>query len=184
MTLHHLPGTNGHDLSLLIESILFVADGPVQVGMLAEAVQRSRREIERALDEVDQRFSSGGIRLQRDGDRLQFVSAPEAGPYVERFLGLESRQRLSGAALESLAIIAYKQPLTRSGVEAVRGVNSDAAIATLVNRGLVEEVGRASTPGRPALFGTTLRFLEHFGLKDPSELPPLLIEDELADGEE
>jgi segregation and condensation protein B len=184
MTLHHLPGANGHDLHLLIESILFVADGPVQVGMLAEAVQRSRREVEHALDDVDQRFSAGGIRLQRDGDHLQLVSAPEAGPYVERFLGLESRQRLSGAALESLAIIAYKQPLTRAGVEAVRGVNSDGVIATLVSRGLVEEVGRASTPGRPALFSTTLKFLEHFGLKDPSELPPLLIEDETADDED
>jgi segregation and condensation protein B len=86
---------------------------------------------------------------------------------------MESRQRLSGAALESLAIIAYKQPLTRAGVEQVRGVNSDGAIASLIARGLVEEVGRAPGPGRPVLLGTTLRFLEHFGLGKPGDLPPL-----------
>jgi segregation and condensation protein B len=104
---------------------------------------------------------------------VQLVTAPDAGPYVERFLGLESRQRLSGAALESLAIIAYKQPMTRAGVEQVRGVNSDGAIGSLIARGLVEEVGRAPGPGRPALLGTTLRFLEHFGLSKPEDLPPL-----------
>jgi hypothetical protein len=104
---------------------------------------------------------------------VQLVTDPDFGPYVERFLGLESRQRLSGAALESLAIIAYKQPMTRAGVEQVRGVNSDGAIGSLIARGLVEEVGRAPGPGRPALLGTTLRFLEHFGLGKPSDLPPL-----------
>src|SRR6185369_4821537 len=98
---------------------------------------------------------------------------PEAGPYIERFLGAESKQRLSTAALESLGIIAYRQPTTRSGVEAIRGVNSDGAINSLINRGLVEEVGRATTPGRPVLLGTTMKFFEHFGLKDKSELPPL-----------
>jgi segregation and condensation protein B len=101
------------------------------------------------------------------------VTNPEAGPYVERFLGLESRQRISGAALEALAIIGYKQPLTRAGVEQIRGVNSDAAIASLIARGLVEEVGKAPGPGRPALLGTTMRFLEHFGLSNPADLPPL-----------
>ena len=82
--------------------------------------------------------------MQRDGDLVQLVTAPDYGPYVERYLGLEARQ-LSGAALESLAIIAYKQPVTRAGVEAVRGVNSDAAIASLLGRGLIEEVGKAAT---------------------------------------
>jgi segregation and condensation protein B len=101
------------------------------------------------------------------------VTAPDHGPYVERFLGLESRQRISGAALETLAIVAYKQPVTRAAVEAVRGVNSDGAIASLIARGLVEEVGKAPGPGRPGLLGTTMRFLEHFGLKDPADLPPL-----------
>jgi segregation and condensation protein B len=181
MTLHRLPGAEVELLPLLIESILFVAEGPVDVDTLTKAVRQGKREVEQALDELDQRYETGGIRMQRDGDLVQLVSAPEAGPVIERFLGLESRQRLSGAALESLAIIAYKQPLTRAGVENVRGVNSDGAIASLVARGLIEEVGKAQTPGRPSLFGTTLKFLEHFGLKHPSELPPLLIEDELAE---
>jgi len=184
MTLHHLPGAETDQLPMVLESILFVAQEAVDIDTLALAVRRSKREVEKAIDELDRRHAEGGIRLQRDGDLLQLVSAPEAGPYVERFLGLESRQRLSGAALESLAIIAYKQPLTRAGVEGVRGVNSDAAIASLINRGLIEEVGKAPGPGRPSLFGTTLKFLEHFGLKDPSELPPLLIKDELAEDED
>jgi segregation and condensation protein B len=92
---------------------------------------------------------------------------------VERFLGLEGRTRLSAAGLETLAIIAYKQPVTRAAVEAVRGVNSDGAIASLIARGLVEEVGKAPGPGRPGLLGTTIRFLEHFGLNNPADLPPL-----------
>jgi segregation and condensation protein B len=168
-----LPSLSKELLQRVIESILFVADEPVDVGSLSKALRRSRDEIEAALQQIADRYDEGGIRLQRTGDVVQMVSAPEAGPYVERYLGVESRQRLSGAALESLAIIAYKQPLTRAGVEAVRGVNSDAAIASLIARGLIEEVGRAPGPGRPVLLGTTLRFLEHFGLKDPSDLPPL-----------
>lgn len=184
MTLHHLPGAERDQLPMLIESILFVAEGPVDLDTLSKAVRKSKREVEKAIDDLDAKYAERGIRMQRDGDQLQLVSAPEAGPYIERFLGLESRQRLSGAALESLAIIAYKQPLTRAGVEGVRGVNSDGAIASLVNRGLIEEIGKAPGPGRPSLFGTTLKFLEHFGLKDPSELPPLLLEDELAEDDE
>lgn len=183
MTLRRLPAAGRDQLPRLVESILFVAEGPVDLGMLADALRRSRNEVEQALDALDKRYQDGGIKLQRDGDQMQLVSSPEAGPFVERFLGLESRQRLSGAALESLAIIAYKQPLTRAGVEGVRGVNSDAAIASLISRGLIEEVGRALGPGRPAIFGTTLRFLEHFGLKDPADLPPLLIADETAEEE-
>ncbi|HEX5369100.1 MAG TPA: SMC-Scp complex subunit ScpB [Dehalococcoidia bacterium] len=160
-------------LPAAIESILFVAEEPVEVSMLARALRRQMLDIETALTELEQRCILGGTRLQRTGDLVQLVTAPDAGPYVERFLGLESRQRLSGAALESLAIIAYKQPITRAGVEQVRGVNSDGAIASLIARGLVEDVGRAPGPGRPSLLGTTLRFLEHFGLSRPSDLPPL-----------
>ncbi|HWQ28056.1 MAG TPA: SMC-Scp complex subunit ScpB, partial [Dehalococcoidia bacterium] len=92
--------------------------------------------------------------------------------YVERFLGAEY-PRLSDAALETLAIIAYRQPVTRAVIESIRGVNSDGALATLLHRGLIEAVGRADTVGRPILFGTTVRFLEHFGLEKPEDLPPL-----------
>ena len=168
-----LPSLTTERLPAVIESILFVAEEPVALATLAKALRRPRQEIEAALASLDERFADAGLRLQRTGDVVQAVSAPEYGPYVERFLGLESRQRLSGAALESLAIIAYKQPLTRAGVEAVRGVNSDGPIASLAARGLIEEVARAPGPGRPALFGTTLKFLEHFGLQGPAQLPPL-----------
>jgi segregation and condensation protein B len=168
-----LPALTAAHLPSLIESILFVAEEPVEVPLLAQALRRPEEEIEGALAELEQRCLLGGTRVQRTGELVQLVTNPEAGPYVERFLGLESRQRISGAALEALAIIGYKQPLTRAGVEQIRGVNSDAAIASLIARGLVEEVGKAPGPGRPALLGTTMRFLEHFGLSNPADLPPL-----------
>jgi segregation and condensation protein B len=160
-------------LPAFVESILFVAEEPVGVPMLMQALRATREAVEDALAELEQRCLEGGTRLQRDGDIVQLVTAPEAGPYVERFLGLESRQRISGAALEALAIIAYRQPVTRATVEQIRGVNSDGAIASLIARGLVEEVGKAPGPGRPGLLGTTMKFLEHFGLTKPTDLPPL-----------
>ena len=167
------PALNADQLPAYIESILFVAEEPVGVPMLIQSLRATRDAIEDALAELEQRCLVGGTRLQRDGDLIQLVTAPEAGPFVERFLGLESRQRLSGAALESLAIIAYRQPMTRAGVEQIRGVNSDGAIASLIARGLIEEVGKAPGPGRPGLLGTTMKFLEHFGLTKPTDLPPL-----------
>jgi len=173
MTNKRLPAPTKEDLPAIVESVLFVAQGPVDPASLARALRRPETEIEVALEEIEGRWAGRSIRLQRGDAAVQFVSAPEFGPYVERFLGLESKQRLSTAALESLAIIAYKQPVTRAAVEAVRGVNSDAAIASLISRGIVEEVGRATGPGRPALLGTSMKFLEHFGLKNPADLPPL-----------
>jgi segregation and condensation protein B len=168
-----LPNMPKDQLPAMIEGILFVAEVAVDIDMLSRAVRKRRADVETALVELERRCATGGTRLQRNGDFVQLVTAPELGPYVERFLGLESKQRLSTAALEALAIIAYKQPVTRAGVEAVRGVNSDAAIASLIGRGLVEDVGKAPGPGRPTLLGTTLRFLEHFGLSNPADLPPI-----------
>ena len=178
-----LPGLTKDRLPSILESILFVADEPVSVSLLAKAVRRPPHEVEEALEVVDERCAAGGTRLQRTADAVQLVTAPDAGPYIERFLGLESRQRLSGAALESLAIVAYKQPVTRAGIEQLRGVNSDGAIASLIARGLVVEVGRAPGPGRPALLGTTIRFLEHFGLSRPEDLPPLASNGDPVPGE-
>jgi segregation and condensation protein B len=171
--MRRLPSLNRERLPGVIESILFVAEDAVDLATLSKALNRSKNDIELALDDLAERLSERGVYLQRSDDRVQLASAPENGLYVERFLGLEGRQRLSAAALESLAIVAYRQPVTRASVEAVRGVNSDGPIASLIARGLVEEVGKAPGPGRPALLGTTLRFLEHFGLKNPADLPPL-----------
>ncbi len=176
-----LPSLSKDRLPAVIESILFVADEAVEISLLSRALRRSADAIEEALAELETRCAEGGTRLQRTRDTVQLVTSPDSGPYVERFLGLESRQRLSGAALESLAIIAYRQPMTRAGVEQIRGVNSDGAIASLIARGLVEEVGRGAGPGRPALLGTTLRFLEHFGLSKPDDLPPLPADGSILD---
>ncbi len=162
-------------LPALLEALLFVADHPIDVGYLARAVDVSVVTCERALDTLAEELRAGGrgIRLQRGPEGVQLTSAPETAPQVERFLGLEANKRLSTAALETLAIIAYRQPVTRGQVDAVRGVSSDGAIAALGARGLIEGAGHAVGPGRPTLFRTTQRFLEHFGLERPGQLPPL-----------
>jgi segregation and condensation protein B len=132
-----LPAVPPDQRARIVESILFVADEPVEVASLARVLHCGRSEIDSVLTGLSELYTDRGIALQRSNGVVQLVSAPDAGPYVERFLGMESKQRLSGAALESLAIIAYRQPLTRAAVESVRGVNSDSAIASLVARGLV-----------------------------------------------
>lgn len=164
-----------------VESLLFVADGPVSVSRLAEALEVTPGQVERALIDLVDAYAGRGLCLQRAGGRVQLISTPEAAPWVERFLGLEARARLSRAALETLAIIAYRQPVTRPEIEVVRGVSSDSVLRTLLSVGLIEDVGRAPTVGRPILYGTTFEFLQHFGLSSLDELPPL---GESAAGEE
>lgn len=159
------------ELKSLIESLLFVADRPAAVEDLATALEVDAEAIESALQTLDAEYLERGIRLQRKGDLVQLVSAPEAGPMIERFLGIEISGRLSAAALETLSIVAYRQPVTRSQIEAIRGVRSDGILRSLVRRGLLEAVGRAGTVGRPILFGTTFEFLQQFGLQDLHELP-------------
>jgi segregation and condensation protein B len=154
-----------------IEAVLFVADRPVTVGELCKLLQVPPDALEDALAELAEGYRGRGLCLQRHGDALQLVSHPRAAPAVQRFLGLELSTRLSPAALETLAIVAYRQPVTRSQIEAIRGVNADHAIAGLVSRGLVEEVGRLETVGRPILYGTTFEFLRAFGLNSLADLP-------------
>ncbi|MDY6874893.1 MAG: SMC-Scp complex subunit ScpB [Chloroflexota bacterium] len=160
-------------LAAQVESLLFVADAPVSVGRLAEALEVTPAQIERALADLEAAYEGHGLRLQRAGNHVQFITAPEGASCVERFLGLERRTRLSRAALETLAIIAYRQPVTRPEIESIRGVGSDSVLRTLLSTGLIEEVGRAPTVGRPILYGTTFEFLQHFGLRRLDELPPL-----------
>lgn len=156
-----------------VESLLFVADGPVSVGRLAEALEVTPGQVERALTDLAVLYAGRGLRLQRAGSLVQIITAPEAASHVERFLGLEVRVQLSRAALETLAIIAYRQPITRPEIEGIRGVSSDSVLRTLLSVGLVEEIGRAPTVGRPILYGTTFEFLQHFGLSSLEELPSL-----------
>jgi segregation and condensation protein B len=159
-------------LPAVIESLLFVASEPQDVGTLAKSLALPRKAIEKALDALADAKTGRGIFVQRIGDRVQLATAPEAAPHIEQFLEVEYGQ-LSRAALESLAIIAYRAPVTRAVIEQVRGVNSDHAVATLVTRGLIEEVGRAPGPGRPVMFAPAVRFLEYFGLQRAEDLPPL-----------
>ncbi|MBC7250717.1 MAG: SMC-Scp complex subunit ScpB [Anaerolineae bacterium] len=161
------------ELTSLIESLLFVADAPVTPAQLAAALDVEPQAVEKALEQLDQDYQRRGLRLQRKGGRVQLVTAPEAAPAIERFLGLELSSKLSPAALETLAIVAYQQPITRAQIEAIRGVNSDSVLRTLINKGLIEEVGRLEQVGRPIIYGTTFEFLQYFGLQDLQDLPPL-----------
>lgn len=161
------------DLAAQVEALLFVADEAVTVQRLAEALQEDLATLEDALATLRERLAGRGLRLQRKGDRVQLVTAPELAPLVERFLGLEHTDTLSPAALETLAIIAYRQPVTRAQIEAIRGVNSDAVLRTLLRHGLIQEVGRLEKAGRPILYGTTMEFMQVFGLEDLEDLPPL-----------
>ena len=159
-------------LANVLEAVLFVADAPIDVAALARTVNASKHDVVAALDELADSCRPRGVRVQRTGDLVQLVSAPQTAAYVERFLGLE-HPPLTNPSLETLAIIAYRQPMTRTGIESVRGVDCDGPIRTLLARGLIEEVGRSPVVGRPVLFGTTVRFLEYFGLEKPDDLPPL-----------
>ncbi len=165
------------ELTSLIESLLFVADAPVTPAQLAAALDVEPKAVEEALDQLAADYQQRGLRLQRKAGRVQLVTAPEAAPAVERFLGLELSSKLSPAALETLAIVAYRQPVTRAQVEAIRGVNSDSVLRTLINKGLIEAVGRLEQVGRPILYGTTFEFLQYFGLQDLQELPPLNVDE-------
>lgn len=169
---------NQLELSALIETLLFVAPGAVSPAQLAAALEISTEEVEAGLADLAASYHLRGLRLQRQRGLVQLTTAPEVAPLVERFLGLEATSRLSRAALEALSIIAYRQPTTRPQVDAIRGVNSDAVLKSLLNKGLIEEVGRAEAPGRPILYSTTPEFLQHFGLNSLKELPPLALDAE------
>jgi segregation and condensation protein B len=162
-----------HQVESLLESLLFVADAPVAVSQLARVLEVEVKCIEEALERLRVEYSQRGLRVQRRGERVQVVTAPDAAPYIERFLGLQLSGKLSTAALETLAIIAYQQPVTRAQIEGVRGVNCDGVLRTLARKGLIEETGRLEQAGRPILYGTTFEFLQYFGLQDLAELPPL-----------
>ena len=161
-------------LPMLIEGILFVADEPVTISELAAVLEVTPRAVRAGLDELTDLLQGRGVRLQRMGDEMQIVSAPEAGVFIERFLGSEGSQRLSAAALEALAVIAYRQPVTRGEIEDIRGVGvSSSIVKTLLEREWIRVLGHREVPGRPAIYGTTKQFLDHFSLKSLESLPPL-----------
>jgi segregation and condensation protein B len=163
------------ELMASVEALLFVAAEPVSPTQLATLLEISSSEIDELLEKLQEDFQDRGIRLQWHAGKVQITSAPEKAELIERFLGLEAPSHLSRAALESLAIIAYRQPVTRPNLDSVRGVNSDGVLKSLLNKGLIQEIGRSESPGRPILYGTTPDFLQYFGLNSLSALPPLRI---------
>lgn len=169
---HRLHAWDDAGLESAIQSILLVSGGPVHIGALAAALEVDRARVARSVRQLCER-AHGGIRVQAHGDSAQLVTAPENVEVIHRFLGSSKPPALSRSNLEVLTIVAYRQPVTRSEIEAVRGVNSDRALQTLLARGLVEERGRRETLGRPHEYGTSFAFLEYFGLGSLDDLPEL-----------
>ena len=168
-------------LSVKLEAILFVAAEPVTTAQLSAALDVAPSVIERGLNELDSALAARGLRLQRNAGRFQLTTAPQLAQVIERFLGLEATTHLSRAALETLAIIAYQQPVTRPQIDSIRGVNSDSMMKSLLHKGLILESGRADGPGRPILYSTTPEFLQHFGLNSILEMPSLAKPEEEGD---
>ncbi|MDE2754033.1 MAG: SMC-Scp complex subunit ScpB [Gemmatimonadota bacterium] len=167
----------------IVEAILFASDAPLAAGDIVradEALDEDR--VEAALTALRDEYDRSGraFELRQVADGYQLITRPEFAPYLERFDTVPRTSRLSGPALEALAIVAYRQPISRVEVEYIRGVNSTGVIRTLLDRGLIEAVGRGEGVGRPVLYGTTGRFMEHFGfaslddLPRPEELPVVL----------
>jgi segregation and condensation protein B len=166
--------TSPEELSAYYEALLFIAERPLSTAELAELGGVPRVHAEATLGGLAEQLADDGrgLRLQRSDDAWQLVTAPEVGSRLAAYAAREEA-RLSPAALEALAVIAYRQPCTRADVDRVRGVDSDYVIRSLLHRRLIAEVGRRDTPGRPMLFGTTFTFLERFGLTSLGDLPPL-----------
>ena len=176
---------NNGQLSLTarIEAILFVAPEPLSTYQIGSILDESTHTIGKELEKLQETYRGRGIRLQVHDNKVRLTSAPEASEVIEQFLNLESTTTLSQAALETLSIIAYQQPVTRPQIDAIRGVNSDGVLRTLLSKGLVEDVGRAESPGRPILYSASAEFLRYFGLSSFDELPPLNIEEFAGDQE-
>jgi segregation and condensation protein B len=154
-----------------LESILLVAEKPVSAKELSTCTASMTSEVQKTLAELIEEYREKGIKIIKKGDYYSMVTAPENGPVVAKFLNEELRHDLSDAAVETLSIITYKQPVTRIEIEEIRGVQSDQIIRNLLIRGLIGEVGRKEAPGRPILYGTTMEFLQYFGLEHEGQLP-------------
>ena len=158
-----------------IEAILFVAGEPVGIRDLAKALRTEEKKIRQELDSLrdEYDFEQRGFLIKRFGDKVQLATRPLYAGDVVRMLQPAQKQSLSQAAMETLAVVAYRQPVTRAEIEQVRGVKCDYSLQSLMNKGLIREMGRKDTIGRPILFGTTDEFLSHFGLETLEGLPPL-----------
>jgi segregation and condensation protein B len=158
-----------------IEAVLFLADEAVPATVLAQIVEVGRREVEAMLAELAAAYEArpSGIVLRNVAGGWRLLTHPNAAPFIRQFVLSSRHARLTRASLETLAVVAYKQPVTRHQVASVRGVDSDGVIRSLAERGLIQEVGRDDGPGRPLLYGTTVEFLERLGLSSLADLPPV-----------
>ncbi len=168
-------GTERPPLLQALEALLFVSDEPVAAVVLAQALGVERREAEELCEDLARSYEErgAGLVLRSVAGGWRLATHPDAAPVVEQYVLASRHARLTKAALETLSIVAYKQPVTRHQISSIRGVNSDGVLRALADRGLVAEVGREETPGRPVLYGTTPEFLERLGLPSLAALPPL-----------
>ena len=166
-------GLETQDIKRFIEAMLFVADGPADMNSMARSLDVEIALVEQAVHALSEETSGRGLMIVRSGQRVQLATAPDTVDVIERFLGVSGSSKLSGAAMEALAIIAYRQPITRAQVDAVRGVNSDGVMRTLQARQLIQPMGRLEQAGRPVIYSTTFEFLEYFGISSLESLPPL-----------
>lgn len=159
------------NLKSIIESILLAAEKPVSIKELASVSGFMMSEVQKNVLGLIDEYKEKGIRVIRKGEYIHLVSAPENAEFVAKYLNEELRADLSQQALETLAIVTYKQPITRIEVEEIRGVNCEQVLRNLLIRGLITEVDRRDSIGRPILYGTTMEFMQYFGLEDESQLP-------------
>lgn len=177
----HDPNTFMNETTQALEALLFAAPGLSSIEQLSQALSVSKTEVEKSLESLSAHLSmQHGLRLQKIKNQYQLITAPEHGEMIEKFLGLEITSRLTQAALEVLAIVAYKQPATRPEIDSIRGVNSDGVVKSLLSKGLIEELGRSEAIGRPILYGVTNEFFQHFGLESLDQLPVVDLEGLLA----
>lgn len=162
----------GPELNALVSALLLASPAPASISQLAYGAGVEPEEIESALDHLA-KDELGGWLVQRHGDTVQLGTAPRFARFVRRFLGLDREARLSAASLETLAIVAYQQPVTRGEIEAIRGVDCSGVLATIHGRGLIEPIGRLDSPGNPIQYATTADFLRHFGLSSLDDLPSI-----------
>ncbi len=169
------PFQDSNSLIGLVEALLFASPQPLSISQLSNVLGISGEETVKLLTQLESEYIHSNppryLRLQKLHDRYQLTTAAEIAPAVEKLLGLESSGRLSQAALETLAVIAYRQPITRPQIDAIRGVNSDGVLNTLLRKGLIQELGRSEAPGRPILYAVTTEFLQYFGLNSVDDLP-------------
>ena len=155
-----------------LEALLFIAERPLSRREIGSIAGVDRATVDARLGDLEVSLAGRGIRLVVSGDRVELATAPEAGALIARYVGAGAT-RLSPAALETLALVAYRQPVTKGAVERIRGVDSEYTVRTLLHRRLIVELGRSDGPGRPFLYGTDFEFLERFGISSLDELPPM-----------